>query len=175
MPQARRGAPRASRRKNRKDFVAIPFTENLTLSTLANSTVFTRALVTFGEDIFILSVDATWTLREATAGEGPIAFGFSHGDLTVTEVKEALEAELTDPDDIIQKEKARRPVRRSGAFHGLSTEEAAFQGDVKRTTVKFSVGDGHALNAWAMNRSGLQLTGGQIVACDGVIYGRWQR
>ena len=175
MPQARRGGPRPSRRKNRKDFVAIPFTDNLILSTLANSTVFNKALLTFGEDIFLLSVDATWVLREGTAGEGPITFGFAHGDLTVTEVKEALEAELTDPDDIIQKEKARRPVRRSGTFHGLSTEEAAFQGDIKRSTVKFSVGDGHSLNAWAMNRSGAALTGGQIVAVDGVIYGRWQR
>ncbi len=171
------GLVMARKRSSRgRNFVAIPFQTALTLGTLADLTAFITSTVSgFGEDIYVLSVDALWALHTHTAGEGPISVGLAHGDLTVTEIKENLQAEMTDPDDIIAKERSRRPVRKSGIFSGLNTEEALANGEQIRTKVKFSVGDGHNLNAWAFNQSGAALTTGTVIQVIGTIYGRWQR
>ncbi len=166
---------RSSKRRSR--LVAIPFTARLTLSTLAASTVIKVSSLgnAFGEDFYCHSVFANYTLRGGTAGEGPISVGYTHGDLSVTEVLEAITAELTDPDDIIAKERSRRSVRKTGAFPGLLASETLQDGKMIRTGLKISVGDTHKLDFWALNNSGSVLTGGQIIEVDGVLYGRWQR
>ncbi len=164
------------RSKNRRNFVAIPFTENLPLLTLADATVLVKETVAaFGEDLFIISVDALFTLRDLTTGEIPITVGFSHGDLSPTEVAEALTAELTDPDDIIAKERARRPVRKVASFAGLASSLIINDGNKIRQKIIFSVGDGHTFDFFAFNRSGALLTTGAVLQLDGTIYGRWQR
>ncbi len=160
--------------------VVIPFQTEVTLATLANNAAISVAAITFGEDLFILSIDATWTLISLDVGETPIAVGFSHGDLSDAEVVEALQAALSDPDDIIAKERSRRPVRHSGNLaegSAISGADVPLEdGHVVRTRMKFSIGDGHSLDIWAQNRSGAaNLTGGMIVKCEGKIYGRWQR
>lgn len=171
-------AKKRARKSRNKNFVAIPFDMSISLGTLANgSTIFGDVLGSaLGEDLYLISIDATWTLQDAVATEGPLAFGFSHDDLTGTEVTECLGAELTDPDDIIAKERARRPVRRAGVFHSLSTNEAVNDGMPVRTKCKFSVGDGHNIHAWVYNQSGGALTvGNAIVNILGTVYGSWQR
>ncbi len=171
MVKRRRG------RKRRAKLVAIPFVARLPLSTLGASTVVTISALPsdFGEDFYCHSVFATWALREGTATEGPLSFGYAHGDLSVTEILEAITAEVTDPDDIIAKERSRRPVRKTGSFPGLSTNEIWNDGRQGRTGLGFSVGDGHTLDCWILNNSASALAGGTIVEIDGVIYGRWQR
>lgn len=162
---------------NRKGFVAIPFSTQLSLSTLADDTVLSSSLFisAFGEDIFIISVDAHWALR-ITANELPVEVGFAHGDLTDIEIKENTEAELTDPDDIIAKERARRPVRRVGVFSVGGVTDMVLNDGVKiRTPIKFSVGNDHVLNFWAKNISGATLTTGAFVELNGTLFGRWQR
>ncbi len=129
----------------------------------------------FGEDIYVISVDGTWALHTHTAGQGPIVVGFAHADLTVAEISECIKAELTDPDDIITRERARRPVRQVGAFNGLNTDETLYDGVAKRTTIKISIGNDHNLALYAFNRSGAPLTTGSKITVDGVLYGRWQR
>jgi len=167
---------RKSKRRDR-DFVAIPFDGQLALATLADNTVLAGGIFgnAFGEDIFIISLDVYFTIKSLTAGEGPIVFGVSHSDLSVGEVLEALQVELTDPDDIIQKERLNRPVRRVGVFDGLTSEQRFNNGVMKRQVVKFSVGDTFTLNMWAQNRSGAALTTGAIVDIGGTLFGRWQR
>ncbi len=162
----------------RRGYVVIPFSQNITLTTLASELVLSAGAITFGEDIFILSVDATWAIRDMDGGQGPIIVGLSHGDLSDVEIQEALEAELSDPDDIIAKERARRPVRTAGSIASPQTdvfEGTLAHGEVVRTRCKFSIGDGHTLDVWARNRSGAALSGGMVVAVDGLLYGRWQR
>ena len=108
-----------TRAKNRRrGFVAIPFRGLLTVGTPVDGIVTKGGIFgnNFGEDIFIISIDSTWSLVNATSGEVPLSFGFVYSDLGVTEIGEALDAELTSPDDIIQKERAKRPVRRVGQF-----------------------------------------------------------
>lgn len=163
-------------RRNNKNFVAIPFQVEITTAALGDGLVNFASLVgNFGEDIFIISIDCLWSTEGMTAGEGPLAVGFSHGDLSATEVVEALDASLTDPDDIIALERSRRPVRKAGVFPILSIAETLKQGEAVRTRLKFSVGDGHPINAWVHNQSGGQLAAGSVIETWGTIFGRWQR
>ncbi len=117
--------PHNRKRKRDRNFVAIPYTAQLALSTLGDGTVLASGTFSanFGEDIFIVSIDGNWAIAVLTAGEVPIEVGYAHSDLSVSEIKEALEAELTDPDDIIAKEHARRPVRRAGQFGAGSVSD----------------------------------------------------
>ncbi len=168
-------ANKKGRRRRNPNFVVIPFTAALTLGTLVNNVVVQGAVITFTDEIKLISVDGTWSLRDGTAGEGPIAFGLSHGDLTVGEVSEKLNAIPTRRDDIILRERATRPVRRVGAFFGFATEEVFNDGRVKRTKLggKFRFSEDIALNLWAQNRSGATLAGGASVVFDGQMYGVW--
>lgn len=169
MARKRRG----NRRRGR-NFVAIPYSVDLPLLTLASGAVVTGAGPTLGEDLFVISLEGTVSLRDAASGEGPLTFGYAHGDLSATEIAEAINSALTDPDDIIAKERSRRPVRRFGVLH--PTDEVLDHGAAVRVPAKFSVGDGHFVAFWAQNRSGVNpLTTGAVLSFDGVIFGRWQR
>ncbi len=174
MPKAQR----PKRGRNRRGFVAIPFSGSISLSTLTNGTVVESDLfsATLGEDLYCISIDGLWSIRDLTPGEVPIHVGYSHDDLAVGEIAEALDAELTDPDDIIARERARRPVRACGVFaRGVVADMEINDGKMLRTPLRFSAGDGHNVAMWARNRSGATLTTGAVVTCDGVLYGRWQR
>ena len=163
------------RRGRRKGFVAIPFEVVHTLGSLADVTVGTfDVLGTFARNIYLISADAVITMREHTPGEGPIVYGFAAGDLTSSEILEKLQAELTDPSDIIQMERSRRPVRQTGVFPGLSSEEALNDGRNTRTRLKFGITNGKTLDVWAYNRSGNALTTGTVINVLGTLYGRWQ-
>lgn len=157
-----------------KNFQAIPFTGQLALLTLATDVVLTGAIIgNFLRSFFGISVDCTWALRGGTNTEGPIQVGFAHSDLSVSEVAEALSAEVVDPSDIIARERSRRPVRRSGVFPGISTQGVLNDGKVIRTKLKFSMSIAKTLNIWALNQSGATLTTGAVLEVQGVIYGRW--
>ncbi len=167
-----------SKRKRDKNFQAIPFSATLTLSTLADETVITRILTSgvFTADIFIVSLDALITIRGLTAGEVPINVGVSHSDLSVTEINEALVAEILNPNDRISKERAGRPVRRIGTFaNGTLTDQGLADGLMIRQAVKFFVGEGFSLDLFAKNLSGATLTTGANIDISGTIFGRWNR
>ncbi len=154
----------------------IPFQAELALGTLAQDNVGKGTVLTFGEDFFAVGIKCTWAIEDVTADEGPISVGFAHGDLTAAEIREGFTAELTDPDDIIAKERSRRPVRRSGVFPIKETHEVLNHGVPFRTVMKFSIGDTHGLALWAHNDgSNANLTTGAIVHTHGHVYGRWQR
>ncbi len=130
----------------------------------------------FGEDIFLISGDFTIGIHGMAAGEQPLQLGVSHSDLTVAEVKEALDATLANPDDIIAREHSRRPVRTLGVIQQTSSSGAVFNdGKPKRQRIKFSVGNGFDLDFFCVNRSGGVLTTGAIIEINCVLYGRWQR
>ncbi len=175
MP-VRRGGRRRLPKRNR-NFIAIPYSTLVTLGALLDGVVIEANTLNtnLGEDLFVVSIDALWSMLEHTAAEGPVVVGFAHSDLSVGEVAEALAAEVTDPDDIIAKERARRPVRRSGIFSGLNTDESLNQGVMQRTAMRFSVGNDFNIAAFAQNQSGATLTTGTLIRVSGTIFGRWQR
>ncbi len=157
--------------------VVVPFNAQLTLATLADDAVISGALMAnFGEDFFCISIDAAWGIRGHTAGETPLRFGFAHGDYSDTEIAEAINAEITDPDDKIAQERSRRLVRTVGSFDGSLADPVYNDGRVKRTPIRWSIGDGHQMDFWLINESATtNLTTGSIVECQGKMYGRWQR
>ncbi len=170
---------RAPRRRRRyKDFISIPFAQSFAITNIGDGVVITGNVLAsnFGEDIFIVPMDWTASLRAHTANENPITFGVAHSDLSVGEISEALEAEVTSPDDIIAKERARRPVRRFGTFSkGTVTEETVNDGITKRNKVMMSIGNGFNLAWWVRNQSGAILTTGSFMEYQGTLFGRWQR
>lgn len=171
MAKRRRGTRR------RKNFVAIPVNIQQALGTLADETVLNWNLLDqlFAEDFYAISAELVFALNGHTAGEGPIEFGLAHGDLTTAEIKECIDADWNDPDNIIAREQARRPVRRCGSYHGLSTVEVPNNGNPKKYPIKMMIGEDHELKAFVMNHTGGALTTGSIVTITGTVFGRWVR
>ena len=168
---------RASTRKRIRDrnFVAIPFSHSRVLPSTANDAGDSQAILTFGEDIFIMSADVSLVVN-GTVGEGPLIIGLHHGDLSITEVIENLDADLTDPDDIIQKERARRPVRMLGMLPMVNAEQAlGLPGERRRLKFRFTIGDGHSLNLFTINKSGATISSSPVIDLEGLLYGRWRR
>ncbi len=135
--------------------------------------VLQNAIASLGEDFFLVSADLAVASRGHAQGEGPLQVGVAHGDLTVTEIKECIESDNSDPNNIIQKERSRRPVRTVGYLRQDVDPALIGDGQMQRVRCKFMVGDGKAINVWASNRSGAALTTGTVVHIDGVLFGRW--
>ncbi len=166
MARKRRGNRRA------RNFVAIPFNHSVTVGALVAGTVVSETVLTFGEDLFLISTDMSVALRDSDA-EDVLGVGLSHGDLSNAEIEECLSAELTDPDDIIAKERSRRPVR----AYGLVTHDnrALEHGSMVRRKCKFSIGDGHELKVWVRSSGSNDQVSGAFVQFTGTVFGRWQR
>ncbi len=171
-----------ARRKRNSKFQTIPFAAEIDLATLAKDAVLATALITFGEEAFCISADTIWTVEDATEGEGPISVGWNHGDLSVTEIAEALAAEQADRDDIIANERARRPVRRVGSFDLDETHQTLQSGDrisvnhdhPNRDRIRIRVGSGHSLQFWAkQDGQNANLTTGLRLGVQGNLYVVW--
>ncbi len=163
------------RRNSRRRFTAIPFEASISPSTLADNTAIAQDILSaqMADDFYAISVDSMWSIDAQTAGEGPLHVGFAHNDLSVTEIAETLLCQLTDPSDIINRERSRRPVRRVGLFPAQVVNETLNDGVEKRTPLRFQVGDGHQLEAYVMNRSNAALSGGSRIDVAGTLYGKW--
>ncbi len=122
-----------------------------------------------------IAIDCQWSINNLTAGEGPLLVGYSVGDLSVTEIGECLDSEVVGPSDIIQNERARRPVNRVGVFSGVAAEENLFNGALKRTTLRnFPIQEvGGQVVMFVRNQSGAALTTGAVITGAGTLYGRW--
>jgi len=159
-----------------RNFVVIPFASQVALGALAADIVVMNDLIgTLTTGLYIVSIDATWTLRNNTAQEGPVLVGFAHNDLSVTEIAENLAANVVDPSDIIAAERASRPVRKVGTFDGQLAFENLDEGKMMRRTIKFSTDIGHGPAVFAQNLDADTRTTGGTVEVRGNIYARWQR
>lgn len=166
------------RRRPRRRITTLNFSCILTLSSLAQETCIKVDCFPsdFAREFFAVSVDYTATRRDATAGEGPILFGFNHKGYTVAQVKEYLTAEAAvDPSNVVEgREYARRLVRTCGAFTGQNAYESVGEiGDMRRRKLKFAITDGSNLQFWGYNRDSAPLTAGSTIHVDGRLYGRW--
>ncbi len=160
--------------RTRFGIVAIPiFGQVDSATSAADAVVKVSALTNFTSDFFAVAVDMNFTARDGTVGEGPIQVGVAHGDYTVAEIQEQLQAELNDPGNKILAEQSRRLVRKAGMFPMIAADEVMNNGRKFRIKLRFRISNGHTLAVWARNRSGAQLTNGPFVQFDGTIYGRW--
>ncbi len=117
----------------------------------------------------IVSLQTTWSLKNLTAGEGPIVVGYAHGDYTVGEIKEFIESATSiNIGDKIAGEQANRLVRRVGVFSGVGTEETLNNGMPIKTRLNWAIPIGKTFNMFAYNDSGGTLTTGAVVEANGV-------
>ncbi len=172
---------RKKRSGRRRAVVTIPDAQNIILGTLNNDTAVFGTSVPITDDFFCYSFDITATLRDLTLGQGPIQIGWCNADFSVAEVVEALDARPLGASDMIERERARRPVRVFGQFDGTAggvattTAYAERLNDGKTLRVKvmrkFTKNLGMVL--FAVNRSGANLTTGGLVFNQVRWYGRW--
>ncbi len=154
---------------------SVPFTEATALDTLASVTVLTAPTLPVSTNEYrALSVSMLWAIRNFTVSEGPIVFGYAHGDYTVTEIKQAIEAEtMMDRGDKIAAEQGNRLVRRVGVFSGAVADEVINDGRPMKTRLNWVIPVGKTLNAWVYNQSGAALTTGSILVLNGKATIKW--
>ncbi len=168
------------RRKSRKAnsaFQALQVDTELALSTLANNTVLAQALTILSDDFWVISGDLNWLMIGMTPGEDPLYVGIANGDLSVAEIKEAINASPVSRSDIVEREQARRPVRKVGAFtqqDAATVAQRLNDGKPIRTKIRMYLAEGTELNMWAHNKSGATLTTGAKLHCYGTLYGVWK-
>lgn len=162
----------AAKRRRKKQRLSVPkFVTTCAVGALADATVSVTDMTDTDRTRYLISADAVWTMRDHTAGEGPIEVGYAHGIYSATEIKEAIESGASWASDTLTAlEKSRRKVRMVGVFPGLSTEEVLNDGKPIRTKLNFTITDGENLSVYVYNRSGGSLTTGTIITCDGVCY-----
>lgn len=169
---------RSTRKTNSKSQV-LPVNGSFDLLTLASETAFLGALTQLEDDFWVQACDLSWSYQNADFGEGPIAVGLANGDLTATEVKEAINASPVSRSDIVARERSRRPIRKVGQISTNTsqatdvTDNVLNDGNPVRTTVKMYLAEGTELNCYAFNLSGAALSTGAILRVFGNLYGRW--
>ncbi len=165
----------AKKRSRKGRMTTIPFEGTLPLSTLADGALLSGGILAaaFDRDAYVISIDSTYALRGATAGEGPIQVGWSHSDLSDTEVDEKLEAENTVRGNIVANERAKRPVRKTAAFQVIAAEEVLNNGMPIRSRMGWVCHEDFVPRLWAKNFSGSTLTTGAVVQVIGNLYVRY--
>ncbi len=165
-------AKKPAKRRRSNKFRAIRVATSVTLGALANNGVVASGLNSggFDNEIYAISVDAMISVRNLTAGEGPLLCGYAHSDYTTAEIAEAILAQDGLFDNLIEQEQGKRHVRDAGFISGIASEEVLFDGKVKRTKLGFRVGDAQDVQMFVMNRSGATLTTGGIVETVGKLY-----
>lgn len=149
------------------------FTQGFSLGTIGDLAAVKQALDAVETKQWLISADCTWSIRNLTAGQGPIHVGFAHGDYSTTEIAEwFVNSGSWSQGDRIAQEQARRKCRLVGTFSGVSTEEVLNDGKPVRTRLNFSLEDGQSLAIFAINASGAALTTGSLVYATGKVYCR---
>jgi len=169
--------PRKRSYYGRRRFAVIKFRNQLALSTLASDSLLKVTLTGLAQDFYCQSVDALWSLRDATVDQGPITIGYANGDLSVTEIIESLDSNPVSESDIVAQERARRPVRYAGQFPGAESANEDLvlnDGRMMRTKLAIMLNEGVELEGWARNESGAALTGSAVIEVRGKIYGYWK-
>ncbi len=146
-----------------KGYQKLPFTESAAVGAVATGTVSATNLTdSVNARTRVSSVKATYAIRDFTAGEGPITFGWAHSDYSNTEIEEALEAANSwDRGDKVAREQANRLVRIVGGFEIEDDLEEKFaEGRMVTTKLNWTLEEGDTLKSWVYAKGGALTTGG---------------
>ncbi len=168
------GKPKRTAGRHRRPLIALAVKKTLLVGALVSQDLVGAILGDSADDeLYGVSLKATWSLANHTAAEGPIDVGFAHGDYTDAEVEEWLESQgAWDRSDMIQREHSRRKCRRVGTFAGAGTDEVLNDGKPITTPVRFVFQEGQTLRIWAFNSSSGTLTTGASIVVDGLLFAR---
>ncbi len=148
-------------------------TPELALSTLGSDTALSTSMVGAADGAYrVVSIDATWSLKGLTGGEGPITFGFAHSDYSVTEIKECIEASAAiSQGDKVAQERSNRLVRVVGTL-GLTGASVFNDGMPVKTKLNWLIAIGDEVDLFAFNESTSALSTGAFVNASGNIWVR---
>ncbi len=151
---------------------------NATLSTLASETVIKASAAAISHGLHWIGVDVLVSMKNATADQGPLLVGIAQDQLTVTEIKEALNAAPTGPNDVTAIEHSRRRVRVLGYLRGSAVAEDIVLNNGRMNKIRkmrISLDPSENLPSFfVMNKSGAVLTTGAIVEFQATHYGTWE-
>ncbi len=142
------------------------------LSTLASVTAIRSTLIAapVGSSYRVVSVKATWSVVPFTAGDGPLILGISHGDYTITQIKEFIEATGSiDLGDKQQQEKANRLIRIVGTVSSVS-DSTLNDGRPIKTKLNWKMTQGKALSFFVYNDGAGALTTGSFNKVNGTAW-----
>ncbi len=166
------GMAKHGRRSGRRSFPLRPVrsTPAQALSTLAAVTAVTTGLTGVADGAYrLVSVDMIHSMVGLTAGEGPITVGYAHGDYSVTEIKEWMEATAAiSTGNKIAQEQSGRLIRRVGEFVG--TNSSLNDGMSMKTKLNWLIAIGDVVNLFAYNNSSGALTTGAIQNASGTLW-----
>ncbi len=167
-------AKRRRRRWNSNNQVVAIAAENGITTVIDQGVAALGLTIAADEEYRAISLNARWSIRDHTPGEGPIMVGLSHGDYTAAEIKEFIEATgMMTRGNLIAHEQGNRRCRRIGTFAGVLAEETLNDGKPIRTKINWHIPVGKTLNSWAYNQSGATLTTGTVVVTQGTMFMRW--
>ncbi len=146
--------------------------EGLALGTLATSTLVSADMSAVNERTYAASAWLLWSMRGATAGEGPVRVGLAHSDYSDAEIEEYLEAtDSWNEGNLVAREVASRKIREVGIFSNEGTDEVLNDGKMLKTVLRWILLQGQTITIWAYNASGTNpLTTGQVVGAAGHIW-----
>lgn len=160
------------RRRKSKGFQAVRINQAVTVGALADGALISSVcpdVVT--TEKWAIATKLMVSMRDHTAGEGPLIVGLAHNDYSDAEMLEWHGATGSwDTSDKIAQEQARRKCRNIGEFSGLNTEEVLNDGRPIKTKLKFRIEEGKTLDFFVINESGAQLTTGTVVRLTGWLY-----
>lgn len=156
------------RRRKRVRLIKGQIDESVALSTLAAETGILAPTDTVDDTSYLISTEMVFSIREHTAGQGPLVLYWAHSDYTLAEIEEFIELQTGwGQADEVSKEISRRKVKLIGQFSGSGTEEILNDGRLLKTKVGFVVSESQGLNLVVYNGSGSTLTSGTIVEFKG--------
>ncbi len=154
--------------------VYLPFDHSIALGTSAADAILTQALQTLTQDFDVYGVRAMVSFTDATAGEGPIEAGWNQSELTGVQILANRDAAPTSQWDVLANEQSKRKVRVFGTSSGAGNDSLN-DGKYVWKRMFLRVPSGKALaDLYVINRSGAQLTTGQVVHFQGHVVGVWK-
>lgn len=173
-----------NRRQRRRsgNFQVIPEDGSITLLTLGSNTAIEATGITLAMDCKWISADVVATLDGGTELEDPVMFGIAAANLTVTQIKECLEASPTTKYNYPAVEHAARPVKILGAFlpSGAASVPSKTLNGGRSVRARLSMiqvilpASDKLPQFFAWNRSGAALTTGGVVRFQAKHYVNWR-
>lgn len=141
---------------------------SITIGTLAASTGILGAARVLLQDFVAVSLKGVAAAEAAAIDDGPLMWGICQGNLTLTQLEEAIEADRVIQSDVAGEERSKRPYQILGVM-GPSKETdwhemtrirlPTFQEDVGFNTFVYNAGDAR--------------TTGSLVKIFLQVFGRW--
>lgn len=115
------------------------------------------------ERMWASSVQATYTMTDLTAGEGPVHLYVAHSDYEDSEVQEWRQATgAWDQGDLVAREQRSRKCRYIGTFSGLTESETLNDGKPIKTKLGWMIETGDTLQ-FSLFATEAHATGAELV------------